>query len=74
MRDGVIHRLEEGGYVCRVEPFERRTMLFDTDEVPSGRSAENLAYWGTTITGNALAKARIGRPMSRQEATRCSMA
>lgn len=64
----IVQRLEEHGYVCRVEPFTRCNILFTSDEVPPGTNADDLEYWGTTVTGNALSKARIGRPMSREKA------
>jgi predicted nucleotidyltransferase len=64
----VVRRLEEQGYLCRVEPFALSNVVYDPDEVPPGGTYEDLEYWGTTITGNGLAKARIGKPMPRQKA------
>ncbi len=47
---------------------ERCTIFFTSPEVPPGTNPDDLEYWGTTVAGNALSKARIGRPMSRQKA------
>lgn len=66
----VVQRLEEQGYVTRVEPFERSNLVYDLDEVPPGGTYQDLEYWGTTVMGNALAKARIGKPMPRQKAAK----
>lgn len=64
----LVARLEQEGYVRRVEPGAGRNLIYTHDEVRSGRQPEDLAYWETTVKGIALAKARIGRPMPRQKA------
>ncbi len=64
----VVQRLEEQGYLRRVEPFARSNVVYHPDEIQPGGTYEDLEYWGTTITGNGLAKARIGKPMPRQKA------
>lgn len=64
----IVQRFEDQGYLCQVEPFERRNVVYDPDEVPPGGTYQDLEYWGTTIAGNGLAKARIGKPMPRQKA------
>lgn len=47
----VAQRLEEQGYLCRVEPFARTNVVYDPDEIPPGGTYEDLEYWGTTFTG-----------------------
>lgn len=66
----VVRCLAEEGYLCRVEPEERGRFFYDVGEIPPGGTFEDLDYWGTTVAGNALAKARIGKPMSRQKAVK----
>lgn len=62
----ILDRLEHEGFMCRVEPFSRGGTLTGVAEgdIPT----KELAPWGTTIAGNALSKARIGRPMPRAQA------
>lgn len=62
----VVTRLADAGKMCRVDPFERsRTWHAESEaDSPDG----SLEYWGTTIAGNALAKARIGKPIPRPKA------
>lgn len=62
----VVTRLADDGRMCRVEPFERSHTWHAESEVDSPDGS--LEYWGTTIAGNALAKARIGKPIPRAKA------
>jgi predicted nucleotidyltransferase len=62
----VVMRLADAGKMCRVDPFERSRTWHAESEADS--PDDSLEYWGTTIAGNALAKARIGKPIPRAKA------
>lgn len=63
-----IDRLSAEGFVCRVDADERSGLLFLDDEAASAADAARLELWGTTIAGNALSKARVGKPITRRKA------
>jgi hypothetical protein len=58
----LIGRLADAGFVCCVGHGERRHALYLDGETDAD------ACWGTTLAGNALSKARIGKPMPRRMA------
>ena len=65
----ILQRLVSEGYVYRADPALRlRGAWFRSDEARTESKEESLTLWGTTITGNALSKARIGKPMGRRTA------
>lgn len=66
--DDLIERLATAGLVCRVDRTQRSDCQYLEVEAASFREAEALDYWGTTLAGNALSKARIGKPMHRSKA------
>lgn len=59
----VIEDLEALGFVGRVDPSLHHMVRFG-----SGDNRVDVDVWGTTVAGNALAKARIGKPISRRRA------
>lgn len=66
--EDLIERLATAGLVCRVDRTQRSDCQYLEVEAASLREAEALDYWGTTLAGNALSKARIGKPMHRSKA------
>lgn len=66
--EALIERLATAGLVCRVNRTQRTDCQYREVEAASFREAEALDYWGTTLAGNALSKARIGKPMHRAKA------
>jgi len=65
----ILQRLVSEGFVCRTDPTLRlRGAWLRSDEARTGPEKVSLMLWGTTIAGNALSKARIGKPMRRRRA------
>lgn len=64
----IIDALHTEGLLCRVDRHDRSFTLVGRAD-PDGMDA-GLEWWGTTIAGNALGKARIGKPMTRPQAQR----
>lgn len=62
----MVERLSAEGLLCRVDPGSRAGVGVGPAEVE--RSSADLELWGTTVSGDALSKARIGTPMPRKEA------
>lgn len=61
--ESLLDDLERLGFVGLVAAHERSYVLGC-----QGEPIDEDALWGTTILGNALAKARIGNPMPRSKA------
>ena len=66
--DDLIARLASDGLICRVDRTQRGDSRYVDGEAASVSEADALEYWGTTLAGNALSKARIGKLMPRDEA------
>lgn len=63
----ILEDLEVLGFVCRVDPSSHPMVRFgsgDNLEI----AIDLVGVWGTTVAGNALAKARLGKPISRSRA------
>ena len=64
----VVDRLASKGFLCRVEADSRPRALWKASEASTPSEEAKLELWGTTTAGNALSKARIGKPMPRSDA------
>jgi predicted nucleotidyltransferase len=62
---GLVADLRSAGLVEIVESYSGPYMVGRDQDRPGG---EGPPLWLTTVRGNALAKARIGKPMSRADA------
>ena len=65
----ILEHLALEGFVERVEVRMRAGLLRAAEEVGRAASMTEGVWWGTTVAGNALSKARIGKRMPRAKAT-----
>lgn len=65
----ILDQLAHEGLVECVEPGVRAGVLRSGEEAGQPMSVTEEALWGTTVSGNALSKARIGKRMPRAKAT-----
>lgn len=65
----ILEQLALEGFVEPVEARMRAGLLRGADEIGRPASMTEGDWWGTTVAGNALSKARIGKRMPRAKAT-----